>query len=100
MLPMLAEVTNAPLPVLADVSTKIAIVEDNATLRQYLAEFVAGANELSLDIYEADVVDLELTQTQARRLKPFFTEVREDGDFIGMSSGFEFPMMEGRLSLS
>jgi DNA-binding NarL/FixJ family response regulator len=43
MLPMLAEVTHAPLPVQADVSTKIAIVEDNATLRQYLAEFVAGA---------------------------------------------------------
>ena len=43
MLPILAEVTHAPLPVQADVSTKIAIVEDNATLRQYLAEFVAGA---------------------------------------------------------
>jgi len=40
---MLAQSTRAPLPVQPDVSTRIAIVEDNATLRQYLAEFVAGA---------------------------------------------------------
>ena len=55
-----------------------------------LAEFAEGANELSLETYETGVVDLELTQTQVRRLKPFFAEVREDGEFIGMSINRHF----------
>jgi DNA-binding NarL/FixJ family response regulator len=42
---MLVPLTNAspPAPADIDVTTKIAIVEDNTTLRQYLVEFVAGA---------------------------------------------------------
>jgi DNA-binding NarL/FixJ family response regulator len=40
---MSTELTKAPLPVPIVAPAKIAIVEDNATLRQYLAEFVAGA---------------------------------------------------------
>jgi len=40
---MLAELTKPSAPHHYSVTTKIAIVEDNATLRQYLADFVAGA---------------------------------------------------------
>lgn len=39
---MSAELTRAPLPVRAEVTAKIAIVGDNATLRQQLTGFAAG----------------------------------------------------------
>jgi hypothetical protein len=43
-------------------------------------------------MFATGVVDLELTQTQARRLEPLLPEVRQDHDFIGMSMAFDSAM--------
>jgi GNAT superfamily N-acetyltransferase len=71
--------------------THITYVRRNTfTLTAMMVErLVQSANRLSLQTYESGVVDLELTKTQAWRLKPLLAEVREDHDFIGMSIAFE-----------
>jgi GNAT superfamily N-acetyltransferase len=54
-----------------------------------LADIASAANTRSLAAFSMRVAGLELTQCQARQLKPFLPDIRQDSDFIGMSMPFD-----------
>jgi GNAT superfamily N-acetyltransferase len=54
-----------------------------------LDELADKANRRSFEAYDMAITGLELTELQARRLRPVLPDVRQDEDFIGMSAPFE-----------